>query len=95
MIINRDDDLETSLLVPVEEKSGLSPNLEEKSTLLGGVEGPSRAQGPAPQEVKNPQFVEPDELTTTSVASTTPCHHPSLKKRKSWDGIDIGPNNTG
>ena len=77
------------------KKSGPSPTLEQEATLLGGGEGPSRAPGPAPPPVKNPWFVEPDKQTTAPVASTTPCHHPSLKKRKSWDGIDIDPNHTG
>ena len=95
MAIYGDDVMEVSLLRQVENESAPSPTPEEETTLLGEGDGPSGAPGPAPQQAKNPRFVEPAEQTTTPVTSTAPHCHPSLKRGKSWEGNDVNPNNTG
>ena len=45
--------------LPVEEKSGPSPTLEEETALPGEGDGISGAPGPAPQQVEIPRFIEP------------------------------------
>ena len=42
-----------------------------------------------------PRFVEPAEWITTPVTSAVPCSCSSWKRKKSWKGIDIDPNNRG
>ena len=80
--------------LPVEEELRPSPTPEEETALLCEGDGPSGAPGPAPLQAKNPRFIEPVKQTTAPVTSTVPHCHPSLKRGKSWGGIDIDPNNT-
>ena len=94
MTIHGDDVMEASLLRPVEEEAGCSPIPGEEAALLSEGDWSSGAQGPALIQVEISRSVEPAEQTTTPVTSTAPHHHPSLKE-KSWERIDINPNNTG
>ena len=95
MSISRDGVMEASLLRPFEEEAGPWPTPEEETTLLGNGEGPSGASGSSPQQAKNPHLIELAEWAITPVTSTVPHCHPFLKRGKSWEGIDIHPNNTG
>ena len=70
----------------------LHPRREDH--ILGEGDGPSGAPDPAPQQAKNPRFVEPAKQTTIPIISTAPYCHPSLKRGKSWEGINVNPNNT-
>ena len=94
MTINGDDVMEACLLRPVEEEAR-PPTVEEEATLLGKGHELLGVPGPAPQQVKIPMFIEHAEWTTAPVASTAPHSHPSSKGKKSWEGIDIDPNNNG
>ena len=87
--------MEASLLVPAEEESRPSPTPEEEISLLSEGDGPLGVPGPTPRYAEIPRFVEPAEWTTTPVTSTVPCSCPSWKGKKSWEGIDINPNNSG
>ena len=95
MTINGDDIMEASPLRPVEEELGPSPTPEEETTLLAGRDGSSGAHSPAPQQVENLRFIGLAEQTTAPVSSTAPHCCPSLRRGKSWEGININPNNTG
>ena len=87
--------MEASLLGPVEKKPGPFPTLQGEATLLGEEDRTSGASGSAPKQVKSPRFTAPAEQTTALITSITSHCHRSLKRQKSWEVIDIDPNNTG
>ena len=79
--------MEASLLGPVEEPR--TPTLEEEAALLGGGARTSGGPGPAPQQGKTVQCVGLAKQTAAPFTFITPCHCPSLKRGKSWEGINI------
>ena len=93
MTLNGDDVVEAFLLRPTEEELRPSPTPEEETALLGKGDGPSGVPGPTPRHAEIPRFVEPAEQTTASVSSAVPHSCPSWKGKKSWEGIDVNPNN--
>ena len=60
----------------------------------GKVARTSCTPGPAPQQKKSARYAELAEQTTIPVTFIAPHHHPSLKRAKSWEGINIDSNNT-
>ena len=94
MTINGDNVLEASLLRPVEEESEPSPTPEEETALLTRGDELSGAPGPTPQHAKDPKLIELAKQTATPVTATEPHHHPSLRRGKSWEGINVDPSNT-
>ena len=94
MTLSGDSVVEASLLRPTGEESGPFPTPEEETILLGKEDEPLGVPDPIPRQVEIPRFVEPAEWTTTPVTSTVPCNCPSWKGKKSWEGIDIDPNNS-
>ena len=94
MTISGDNVMKASLLGLVEEEPR-PPTPEEEACLSWVRARTSGAPGPAPQQVKSARYTEPAEQTTTPVTFIASHHHPSLKRGKSWQGIDIDPNNSG